>query len=225
MQRCLIYFEINVGLNSARPVALTIMPLIPTSAVNVVRCLMLSVMGWAAAGVMGAATPYAGSAVDAETGFLWEVRHNTPIEYRLMPTQLSWRSKEFRGMELSDGTRLLVRHRLTLIGTWVEKGPESHYVGFSGSPSIEWWNKAATLALVGGAGGGFGVIDSRGVVGGQGQDFTLNWFGRIGVERVISERVRITGGFMFQHMSNGGATKPNPGIDALGVTFGGSWRW
>ena len=28
---------------------------------------------------------------------------------------------------------------------------------------------------------------------------------------------------MFQHMSNGGQTKPNPGIDALGFTPGCGW--
>jgi lipid A 3-O-deacylase len=30
-------------------------------------------------------------------------------------------------------------------------------------------------------------------------------------------------GVMFQHISNGGATDPNPGINALGFTVGLSW--
>jgi lipid A 3-O-deacylase len=172
-----------------------------------------------------AETPWASSAIDVEVGFLREVRHNTPINYTLVPTQLSWRSSPFLSHECADGSRLVVRHRLTLIGTWVQKGPESHYLGVSGSPSIEWWNKAGTLAAFGGVGGGFGVIDSRGVRGGQGQDFTLNWFARAGVERVLNPRTRLLAGLMFQHMSNGGMTKPNPGIDALGVTLGGSWSF
>lgn len=172
-----------------------------------------------------AAEPWREQAVTLESGMLWAVRHNTPFDYRLVPTQLSWRSAEFLGRELPDGSRLVVRHRLTLIATWVEKGPESRYVGFAGSPSIEWWNKAGTRALVGGAGGGFGWIDSRGVVGGQGQDLTLNWFARAGVERVFAGGGRIYTGLMFQHMSNLGMTDPNPGIDALGVTVGGGWRW
>jgi lipid A 3-O-deacylase len=176
-------------------------------------------------GTVRAEASWAASAVDVEVGFLRSVRHNTPINYTLVPTQLSWRSSPFLNREWANGSRLVVRHRLTLIGTWVQKGPESHYLGVSGSPSIEWWNKAGTLAAFGGAGGGFGVIDSRGVPGGQGQDFTLNWFMRAGVEHVVNARTRVLAGVMFQHLSNGGMTKPNPGIDALGVTFGGSWSF
>ena len=74
-------------------------------------------------------------------------------------------------------------------------------------------------------GGGFGWLDSQGVPGGQGQDFTLHWFARAGVERVINERIRLQAGLMFQHLSNGGQTDPNPGIDAVGFTFGGSWSF
>lgn len=30
----------------------------------------------------------------------------------------------------------------------------------------------------------------------------------------------LAAGIMFQHLSHGGRTKPNPGIDALGFTLG-----
>ncbi len=59
--------------------------------------------------------------------------------------------------------------------------------------------------------------------GGQGQDFTLNWFIRGGLEHVFGRDHRVSAGVMYQHMSNGGQTKPNPGIDALGFTAGYSW--
>jgi hypothetical protein len=148
-----------------------------------------------------------------------------PIAYRLVPTQFSWRSREFLQYEFSDGSRIVVRHRLTLIGTWVENGPESHYIGVAGSPSLEWWNRAGTWSLFAGSGGGFGVIDSRGVKGGQGQDFTLNWFIRGGIEHVTAKGIHWSMGIMYQHMSNGGQTKPNPGIDALGFTVGYGWAY
>lgn len=164
--------------------------------------------------------PWETSAVDVESGVLWEIGSGTPIAYRLVPTQLSWRSKEFLGHVFADGSRLIVRHRLTLIGTWVQKGPESHYLGFSGSPSVEWWNRSGTWSLFTGSGGGFGLIDSRGVRGGQGQDFTLNWFIRGGIEHVTAKGFRLSAGIMYQHMSNGGQTEPNPGIDAFGFTLG-----
>jgi len=165
------------------------------------------------------------SALTLESGVLWEIGTGTKIPYRLVPTQLSWRSARAFGWDFSDGSTLLVRHRIALIGTWVQHGPESHYVGFSGSPSVEWWDKTATWSLFTGSGGGFGWIDSRGVKGGQGEDFTLNWFIRGGIEHVVAKNTRISAGIMYQHMSNGGRTKPNPGIDALGFTLGYSWGY
>lgn len=169
--------------------------------------------------------PWETGALNVETGVLWEVGSLTPLAYRLVPTQFSWRSKEFIGHGFADGSRIMIRHRLTLIGTWVQQGPESHYVGFSASPSVEWWNAAGTWSLFTGSGGGLGVIDSRGVRGGQGQDFTFNWFIRGGIEHVTAKDRRFSVGIMYQHMSNGGQTNPNPGIDALGFTAGYSWAF
>ena len=144
--------------------------------------------------------PWQTSALTLESGVLWEIGTGTPIPYRLVPTQLSWRSARWFGWDFSDGSTLVVRHRIALIGTWVQHGPESHYFGVSGSPSVEWWDKTGKWSLFTGSGGGFGWIDSRGVKGGQ--------------------DTRLTAGIMYQHMSNGGRTKPNPGIDALGFTVG-----
>jgi lipid A 3-O-deacylase len=169
--------------------------------------------------------PWETAALDLETGVLWQIGTLTPLSYRLVPVQLSWRSRQFLGRVFADGSRLIVRHRLTLIGTWVQDGPESHYVGFAGSPSIEWWDKTGTWSLFTGAGGGAGLIDSRGVAGGQGQDFTLNWFIRGGIEHVTAKDRRFTAGILYQHLSNGGQTEPNPGIDALGFTVGYSWAF
>lgn len=169
--------------------------------------------------------PWESAAFTLETGVLWEVGTGTPIPYRLVPVQLSWRSARAFGWDLKDGAHLLVRHRLTFITDWVQHGPESLYVAVSGSPSIEWWNPAGTWALTGGAGGGLGLIDSRAVKGAQGQDFTFNWFMRGGIEHVVTENVNFNAGIMYQHMSNGGQTEPNPGIDALGFLVGFSWKY
>ena len=169
--------------------------------------------------------PWETSALNVESGVLWEIGSGTPFAYRLLPTQHSWRSQEFVGHAFADGSRILIRHRLTLIGTWIQNGPESHYVGVSGSPSVEWWDKTGTWSLFTGSGGGFGVTDSRGIKGGLGQDLTLNWFIRGGLELVTAKNARWSAGIMYQHMSNGGMTKPNPGIDALGFTFGYGWAF
>jgi hypothetical protein len=167
--------------------------------------------------------PWASRDLTVETGLLWNVGTGTPLSYRIVPTQLSWRSKALLTHEFAGGSRLVVRHRLTLLADWIQQGPESHYAGFSGSPSVEWWDRTGTWSLFTGAGGGFGLVDSRGIRGGQGQDFTLNWFIRGGLERVVAQNGRVSTGIMYQHMSNGGQTAPNPGIDALGLTLGYSW--
>ena len=163
--------------------------------------------------------------MNVETGVLWEIGTGTPFAYRLVPTQFSWRSAEFWGHGFADGSRIVVRHRLTLLADLMQNGPESHYVGFSGSPSVEWWDPSGTWSLFTGAGGGFGLTDSRGIKGGLGQDFTLNWFIRGGIEHVMANHRRLSAGIMYQHMSNGGMTKPNPGIDALGFTLGYGWSY
>ena len=171
------------------------------------------------------AQPWTTKAITAETGLLWQVGKNTPLSYRLVPNQLTWRSARRFGRTLDDGSQLLVRDRFTLLAMAVQQGPESHYIAFTASPSIEWWNKEGTWCWFGGAGGGFGWLDSQAVPGAQGQDFTLNWFARAGIEWVSSRRGSWNAGLMFQHMSNGGQTNPNPGIDALGVTVGYAWSF
>ena len=191
---------------------------------NTLALLGLTVGAAVVAAEPKAEQPWESGAWSLESGVLWEVGHNTPIPYRLMPVQLSWRSAEWPGWGFKDGSRLVLRHRLTLLGTMILHGPESHYVGVAGSPSLEWWNKAGTRSVFTGAGGGVGLIDSRGITGGQGEDYTLNWFARGGVEWVTPRGTHLSAGVMFQHMSNGGRTEPNPGIDALGFTVGYSWR-
>lgn len=168
--------------------------------------------------------PWKEPAVNIETGLLWQVGGNTPLSYRLVPTQLSWRSREAFGWQLGSG-RLAVRHRFTFLGTWVQQGPESDYLALAASPSVEWWDRSGTWSVYSGAGGGFGWLDSQAAPGAQGQDFTFNWFARGGFEYRNSQYTSVTVGIMFQHLSNGGQTNPNPGIDALGFTLGWSWKF
>jgi lipid A 3-O-deacylase len=168
--------------------------------------------------------PWETRALSVESGVLWEIGSDTPFPYRLPETQLSWKSAATSARIFGDGSRVVLRHRFTLLGAFVQQGPESRYIALSASPSIEWWNAAGTWSLFAGSGGGFGLIDSQGITGGQGQDFTLNWLIRGGMEHAISSHQWISAGFMYQHMSNGGRTNPNPGINALGFMLGYSWK-
>ncbi len=164
--------------------------------------------------------PWDSHYIDIEAGYLWKVGGDTPLDYGMVPVMLTWRSPEVIGMGFADGSRLIVRNRLSLVAQWVETGAENHYFGLMGAPSIEWWNSAGTWSIYGGIGGGAGLIDSQGIAGGQGRDLTLNWFGTVGVAHAINDTTQIRFGGMFQHLSNGGATTPNPGVNTLGFTVG-----
>jgi lipid A 3-O-deacylase len=163
------------------------------------------------------------SFIDFELGYLGKIGGDTPLDYSLVPAILTYRSPEVLGLDFANGACVIVRNRLSLIGEWVEQGPENHYFGLMGAPSIEWWSPQATWSLYAGIGGGAGWIDSQGVTGGQGQDFTLNWFANAGFAHALNDRMQVRVGTFFQHLSNGGATDPNPGLNSLGVTLGLSW--
>ena len=162
---------------------------------------------------------------DLESGILWQIGDNTDINYELVQTQISWRSPYVFKWDMDGGCTVVVRNHASLIGTWVKEGPEDYYFGISGSPSLEWWSADDMLSVYFSIGGGFGVVNSTSVPGGQGQDFTLNWFTKAGVRKQLTDDIAIFGGPFFQHMSNGGATTPNPGIDALGFTIGASFNF
>ena len=165
-------------------------------------------------------------AVDVETGALWRATGNTSADYLVLPQMISLRTPAHWRLELGDG-ELTVRARFTLLGEAVAEGPESAYFGFSASPSLEYWldRRTPQTCLYASAGGGFGVVDSTDVAGGQGQDFTLNWFATMGVRHYFQPTVALNVGVMFQHWSNGGATNPNPGLDALGPVMGVTWHF
>lgn len=161
-----------------------------------------------------------------ESGYLWNVGSNTDIDYEIAPTQLTLRSPTvlnwFAG---DDGSRVVVRSRVSLLGESIVEGPEDYYIGINGAPSIEYWFPDEKTSAFFSIGGGFGWTNSTRDLEGQGQDFTLNWFSQLGLRREISPHLSILGGAYFIHHSNGGQTDPNPGIDALGFTIGLGWRF
>ncbi|MBK1832270.1 acyloxyacyl hydrolase [Verrucomicrobiaceae bacterium R5-34] len=163
--------------------------------------------------------------MDVETGLIWNVGNNTPISYRIVPTQISWRLPYSMKKDFANGSKLIARHQFSLIGDYIQHGPEDYYLGVSAAPSIEWWSPNDKWSAYFAIGGGVGLTNSTDVVGGQGQDFTLNWFAKSGLRYQVSQDFGIYGGAFFQHLSNGGQTDPNPGVDALGFTMGVSFSF
>ena len=156
-----------------------------------------------------------------ESGYAWNVGSNTSIDYEIVPTQLTLRSPTvMQWWEGNSGERLIVRTRVSLLMESFTVGPETGYLGIAGAPSIEYWFPNQRTSAFFSIGGGIGLTDSTNVIGGQGQDFTLNWFSQLGIRHLITEDISILGSAYFIHHSNGGQTSPNPGIDALGFTVG-----
>lgn len=162
--------------------------------------------------------------VGIETGYLTKVRHNSPLDYAIVPTQVVWRSPAlfdiWRG---ADGARLTVRNRIAVVAETYVRGAEDYYLAFAGAPTFELWSADQRSAVFYEIGGGAGFTNSKGVPGGQGQDLAFNWFTQLGLRRQLNVTTGLTGGLYFTHHSNLGMTKPNPGIDVLGVNFGVVW--
>ena len=156
---------------------------------------------------------------EIESGYLWKVTNEPPLDYELAPQIVSMRGPRHFGGEAFGG-KWLVRPQFSLLAEVVVDGPESYYLGLSASPVVEWWNLDESFSVFASAGGGFGWVDSQDVVGAQGQDFTLNWFAKTGFRFRITDRWYFSAAAFFQHMSNRGMTDPNPGLDAPGGLIG-----
>ena len=161
-----------------------------------------------------------------ESGYLWNVGHNTEIDYEIIPTQLTLRSPvAWTLWEDETGAKLVVRNRFSALFEAITKGPEDTYIGLAAAPSIEYWFPSQKTSAFFSIGGGFGWTNSSGGEQGLGQDFTFNWFSQLGLRQKITKDISILGGLYFIHHSNLGLTDPNPGIDALGFTLGCSWKF
>ncbi len=162
--------------------------------------------------------------LDYESAAIWRVTHTPPIPYVLLPQILSLRTPQHANMTVG-GNDLTMRSRFSLLVEPIASGPESLYLGLSAGPSLEYWLAGHQACCYAGAGGGFGLIDSTNVPGGQGQDFTLNWYATGGVRYYPQANLALNAGVFFQHLSNGGATDPNPGLNCLGPVLGLSWHF
>jgi hypothetical protein len=165
--------------------------------------------------------------LDFDTGTLYSVGSRaSPLDYNFLPQIFTLKTGQFMRRELGSGT-LVVRNRFSLLIEPIVRGPETHFIGVTAAPSIEWWNSARTFSTFFAIGGGFGWMDSQGysVPGGQGQDFNFTWFMTGGVRFQLTERLSAAAGLYFQHVSNGGLDSVNPGVDALGPTIGLGWRF
>ncbi|MFP5419167.1 MAG: acyloxyacyl hydrolase [Gammaproteobacteria bacterium] len=161
-----------------------------------------------------------------EAGYLKKVRNNSSLDYVIAPAQLAWRSPAmFDLWQGASGSRLTVRNRVAVVYETYVKGGEDYYLAFAGAPTFELWAANQRSALFFEIGGGAGLTNAGNTPGGQGQDFTFNWFSQLGVRHQFNKNQAFTAAGYFTHHSNLGMTDPNPGIDVLGVNLGLIWQY
>ena len=161
-----------------------------------------------------------------EAGYLKKIRNNSSLDYVIAPAQLAWRSPAmFDLWQGASGARLTVRNRMAVVYETYLKGGEDYYFAFAGAPTFELWGADQKSALFFEIGGGAGLTNAGNTPGGQGQDFTFNWFSQLGARYQFNKNQAVTAAGYFTHHSNLGMTDPNPGIDVLGVNLGWVWQY
>ncbi len=101
------------------------------------------------------------------------------------------------------------------------RGIENHYFGLNFGGRYNFVQPGRRLNPYISGGLGLGWTDSHpNIPGGQGQDFTFNILTAAGVSYRVNESWKIDIGVLYQHLSNGGQTDPNPSLNLLGPQVG-----
>jgi hypothetical protein len=70
-----------------------------------------------------------------------------------------------------------------------------------------------------------GSTVTRKFPGRQGQDFTFNILSAAGISYLVDDHWKISVGALYQHLSNGGQTDPNPSLNLFGPQVGMSYSF
>lgn len=101
------------------------------------------------------------------------------------------------------------------------RGPENDYFGISLGLRYNFAKPGARFVPYVSGGLGLGWLDSHAnVFGAQGQDFTFNILTAVGVSYKMNDHWKFSAGILYQHLSNGGQTDPNPSVNLLGPQLG-----
>jgi lipid A 3-O-deacylase len=109
----------------------------------------------------------------------------------------------------------------SLVAEPLTRGPENHYFGISLGFRYNFAKPGARFVPYVSGGLGLGWLDSHPqVFGAQGQDFTFNILTAVGVSYKVNDHWKWNAGVLYQHLSNGGQTDPNPSVNLLGPQIG-----
>ncbi len=115
---------------------------------------------------------------------------------------------------------------ITAMAEPIFRGVENHYFGVNFGARYNFVQPNSRLVPYFSGGLGLGWIDSHpNVPGAQGQDFTFNVLTAAGLSYQVTENWKISAGILYQHLSNGGQTDPNPSLNLFGPQIGVSYSF
>ena len=163
-----------------------------------------------------------------QSGYLLGVFGN-PDSYEIAPQFVSGRIRWFVNDTPSqawDWTRGYNQFCLTLMAEPITRGIENHYFGVNFGARYNFVRPYWKIVPYFSGGLGLGWIDSHpDNRGSQGQDFTFNILTGAGFSYELDRRWKIDVGILYQHLSNGGQTDPNPSLNLLGPQVGVSYSF
>src|SRR6478752_3812007 len=154
-----------------------------------------------------------------ETGYLFGAI-NPPTDYQVGALFLTERIRW--GVIRSDSwLRGYHQFYISAIAEPIFKGIENHYFGFNVGFRYNFVQPHSRFVPYISGGVGAGGIDSHPEVpGGQGQDFTFNILSAAGISYIVNDQWKLEVGALYQHLSNGGQTDPNPSLNLFGPQIG-----
>jgi opacity protein-like surface antigen len=154
-----------------------------------------------------------------ESGYLFGFI-NSPHSYEIGAEFLTGRVR-WGVMDRDDWLRGYNQFYVSAIAEPIFRGIENHYFGLNFGVRYNFVPSGSRLNPYVSYGMGLGWIDSHPeIFGAQGQDFTFNILSAAGVAYQIDDHWKANVGVLYQHLSNGGQTDPNPSLNLIGPQVG-----
>src|SRR5213080_1432064 len=157
--------------------------------------------------------------VALESGYLFGVI-NPPQDYEIGALFLTGRVR-WCVLDTDSWLRGYNQFYVSAIAEPIFRGIENHYFGFNLGMRYNFVRPGCRFVPYFSGGVGAGWIDSHPEIpGGQGQDFTFNILSAAGVSYIVNDHWKINVGALYEHLSNGGQTDPNPSLNLFGPQVG-----
>ena len=157
--------------------------------------------------------------IGVQSGYLLGIFDN-PNSYEIVPNFITGRIRW--GVVQNDSwLRGYNQFCLTALVEPIVRGVENHYFGINFGARYNFVRRGSRFVPYFFGGLGLGWIDSNpDMRGSQGQDFTFNILTAAGVSYQVDDHWKIEAQLLYEHLSNGGQTDPNPSLNLLGPQVG-----